>query len=497
MRWSTLGLAGGFAGWLLACTPDAAPVTTNVDFQPCLLDGVRRPASCTQLVVPLDHTAPTDATLTLRVVRLAARGSHPQADPLFLLAGGPGQAASEAFVSMLPALDGTARDRDLILVDQRGTGASAPLDCDIPTHLRALFREAALPTDAKACAAQHPHNPAHYSTRQAAADLDAVRRALKYKTINLLGVSYGTRLAMAYAAYYPNTTRSLVLDSVAPSELRIPLSFASDAQRAFDDVRARCEKVPACAAAYPHLERQLQQLFEALEMQPAQVVVRDPRTAQLTNLTITRAIFAQGMRSILYSSELVALLPLVISRAASGDYQPFVAQIAILAQGADASSVGLTLSIVCNEDMHDVTQKQLAKAAVGTFLGTATADEMLAACRLWPRAHMPLLPANWHSDAPVLALSGSADPVTPPRWAQRALSHFSGGKHVKVPHAGHNVLIRGCVPRLVSDFLARPQRKLNSNCLQKYVAPALFVDVAGPSLTATGHASAAVPQETP
>ena len=468
---------------LLGCTPkpQASSEHGDIVFTPCILQGAGNPANCATLSVPRDHAKPEGEQLTLRVVRIDARGSTPRADPLFLLAGGPGQAASEAFTSMLPAFGEVARDRDIVMVDQRGTGTSTPLDCDIPMDLPAMFRSTTLAEVATRCANKLNHNPAHFSTQQAADDLDVVRRKLGYDRINLLGVSYGTRLAMRYAVRHPEAARTLVLDSVAPTELRIPASFAADAQEALNHVVALCNARPSCADAYPDLGQLLPRVLANLKDKPVTLETRHPATDVIATITIDHQVFGDGVRSLLYASELVSLLPFSLQQASVGNFRPFVAQLSLLGGSADQASTGLTLSILCNEDIPFVDKAAMGKANAGTFVGDSFSAGLMQACEHWPRATMPLAAADWRADTPTLALSGSSDPVTPPRWAEVALKHLPNSSHVVLPNAGHSIATRGCIPELVAQFLEQPEKPVDGSCVADFKPPPFFVDAAGPN----------------
>jgi pimeloyl-ACP methyl ester carboxylesterase len=474
----TLFALAGCAG-----EPSSTP-ESQIPLSACRLPGFEGLAECGELEVFENRQAKTGRKIPLRIVRLPARGSSPQADPLFLLAGGPGQAASEAYVPMLGLFGDIRLERDLVLVDQRGSGSSAALDCPVPESLAEQFRDGGLARVAKACRADLAADPDQYTTPISADDLDDVRAALGYDQINLYGASYGTRLALVYAGRHANRVRSLVLDGVAPPDMRLPLSFAADGQRALDLILKRCEAEAACHRAFPKLAATLDGLLAGLAAEPAQVSLRHPTTGEPLELEISRTAFAQGIRDIMYSSELVALLPLTITEAAEGDFSGFVALMALFAASArEGMSIGLTLSVLCREDVGHITDGQLAEHTAQSFLGPSIVEDFRDACGAWQIAGGPEGIADpVRSQAPTLALSGEMDPATPPRWADQALRTLPRGRHVVVPTMGHGVAIRGCVPRLIQELLDEPAAlaSMDVSCADDIQAPRFFIDAAGP-----------------
>ncbi|MBW2456197.1 MAG: alpha/beta fold hydrolase [Deltaproteobacteria bacterium] len=468
--------------WGCGGEPSAVP-EPQIPLEPCRLPGFGRECECGQLEVYENRQTREGRKIPLRIVRYPAQGSARQPDPLFLLAGGPGQAASEAYVPMLPAFGDIGLDRDLVLVDQRGSGSSAALDCAPPDDLADELRDDALEKLTKECRASQVGDLEQYTTAASADDLDDVRAALGYDRINLLGASYGTRLALVYAKRHETHVRSLVLDGVAPPDMTLPLSFAPDGQRALELILNRCEADDACRRAFPDLGDKLDGLLERLAAEPAQVSVRHPTTGKPLRFELTRDGFAQSLRNIMYSPELVALLPLTITQAAEGDFASFIALVALFVESSEGMSIGLTLSVLCREDVSHIAEAQIAKQSAGSFLGRSITDSFRRACEAWQVPRGPAeTSAPVHSNAPTLALSGEADPATPPRWAERALQHLPNGRHVVVPTMGHGVSFRGCVPRLIRQLLDDPASvgTMDVSCADEIQAPRFFIDTAGP-----------------
>jgi pimeloyl-ACP methyl ester carboxylesterase len=418
------------------------------------------------------------------VAVLPARSRDVQGDPLFLLAGGPGQGATATFGAVLPLFEDLADRRDLVLVDMRGTGRSGPLRCD--SHAGDLEWDLAEQSFSRLAAECRPTLDAdlsRYTTPVLADDLDDVRRALGYSRINLYGGSYGTRLALVYLRRHGEHVRSLVLDGVAPVDMSLPLSAAEDGQRAFERLAADCAAEPACAEAYPELPRDLAELLASLESHPEAVELRHPRTGEALSLRIGRSAFAGVVQALLYSTELSALLPLTVARAKAGDFAPFVAQADLLsAEHGKLMSIGLLLSVVCTEDV-DRAAARAAEAELGaTFLRDDMVVDWARACADWPRAE---LPAGYfepiRSERPTLVLSGDLDPITPARWGAAAAEHLPRSTHLVVPAVGHGTIAHGCVSELVAEFVdAASAASLDRDCVDSIRRPPFFVNSAGP-----------------
>jgi pimeloyl-ACP methyl ester carboxylesterase len=467
---------------LLGCAP-AAATSATLELAPCRVRDLGTPAECGSHEVAEDPADSGGRRIPLRVVRVPARGDDRAADPLFLLAGGPGQAASEAYPALFPYLAAIGQRRDLVMVDQRGTGGSGALDCPRSDRIEDELAESALARLAERCRPLLAGDLTQYTTERAADDLEAVRQALGYGPINLLGVSYGTRLALEFARRYPDSVRSIVIDGVAPRSLKIPLSFAMDAERALEGVARRCRDDAACRERFGDLERRLERALAAL---PRHVVLRDPKSGERIELTLTRAMVAAALRGLLYSPELTALLPLTLEHIEAGQFQSLIAQASLLGEaGAEGMSIGLMLSVICSEDVPRISDAEAARDTAESFLGRTLVDEFAAACAGWPRAALPPGFAEpVRSEAPVLALSGELDPATPPRWADDALATLPRGRHLIVPGASHGAIVRSCAATLVGRYLEQPESvaELDAGCLEGAAADNLpfFVDFAGP-----------------
>ncbi len=423
--------------------------------------------------------------IQLHYAVLRAYSASPARDAVFFLAGGPGQSAITLAHDMAPLLEGVRRERDIVFLDQRGTGRSNPLSCDLedPEDPKEQFRTDFDTDKLRRCVAELDADTTQYTTEAAVADLDDVRQALGYERVNLIGASYGTRLALAYARHHSKALRSMVLDGVAPPQLRLFLDFLPDGQRALDQAFDYCERNADCSASYPSLRQDFSALLQRLKQEPLVAKVRHPETGEEIELTLTADAFASAVRGMLYSAEVSQLLPVVIEQVAQGKLDALLTQSMLVSHSVqNTMSLGLLLSVACSEDLPRVHNPELAEYAAQSFLPASSVAEMRAACQVWPHARTnPDTAEPVVSDVPTLLLSGELDPATPPRWADLALEGLHRGLHVVVPGQGHGTLSVGCVPKLVTRFIgAGSADGLDASCVNGLKRPHFFLDLLGP-----------------
>ncbi len=462
----------------------AAGSSTMLQLESCRLEHPRGLSSvdarCGTLVVPENPAEPSGRHIRLAVAVIPAISREPRPDPVFLLAGGPGQGAREAFVPLMGALAGIRRDRDLVLLDQRGTGLSNPMNCDIPEEAwndedvsAESFRSMA-----EDCLNALPGDPRFYTTSVAVRDLDAVRDALGYERINLYGGSYGTRVAQHYVRRFPDRARSVVLDSVVHPTLALGPSLALDAETALRGSFARCAASPACAARYPQLGEQFDTLRDRLHISPVDVDLADPVKATPSAMRFTAGHFALAVRMLSYSDRTASLLPLLVDEAEGrGNFAPLAAQAEMVRGELEQSlAYGMHNSVVCTEDLPFLDADSVDRDALrASYLGETMLDGLEAMCSVWPRGVMdPDLKQPLDSPVPALLLSGSLDPVTPPAYAVAAAAGFRDSLHVVFEGKGHVQLGLACAERLVRRFLAAGTAQgLDAACADE-VEPAPF-----------------------
>ncbi len=444
-------------------------------------------ARCGSLFVAEDREDPRSRRIRLFVAVIPAQRSVKGASPLFLLAGGPGQAASDLYVSYTGAFARIARTRDLVLLDQRGTGRSARMDCDFPDdwsiesnsaeHIRASTR---------ACLNRLGERVRFYTTSAAVQDLDAARRALGFGQIALYGASYGTRVAQLYARRFPAQVEAIILDGVIDPERAIGPNTPQDAQRALDSIVARCGRDADCRKAFPHLAEELARLRSRFAGDASEPVkLPDPESGEPRSIDMNRLLLAAALRFLSYSAVEASLLPALLHAADSGDAAPLAAQAIMTARQVSGQiALGMQNSVVCSEDWPFYAAARIDRAAlVRTYQGTEQLDGIDDICALWPRGPVDAdLHAPWISTIPVLLLSGELDPVTPPQDAQRAAKGLRRHRHLVLHGEGHGQLATGCVPRLMAQFLTAPDpAALDAHCLDSHAPAPFFLSPSGPA----------------
>lgn len=485
--WKLAGAVVALSLLLGACVPvpQSASADYGIPLEDCRLSMSGLPtqvnARCGTVEVFEDRAANAGRKIALKVAVLPATSQNNAGDPLFLLAGGPGQAATEAFVPILSSLDRVNFKRDIVLVDQRGTGASNPLRCPqvegdlLDTDISTEEQQAQL----QACLSSLDADPSLYTTDIAMQDLDQVRAALGYDQINVLGVSYGTRAALMYLRLFPEHVRAIILDSVVPYDWSLGEWVARDAQRAFDLTVTRCQEDEACRAAFPDSGAQFDALLEKLDAEPQEVSLPNPTTGQPDTITLTRAAAGLTVRMMLYSSEYTALVPLVIDQAAAGDWTPLAAQYMLTFQSLDESIAdGMYMSVLCSEDAP-FYGSQAAEMANNFSIEVSAIQQQ---CELWPHKIQPdELRGPVQSDVPALLMSGEADPVTPPEYAAQVAQSLPNSRQIVLSGMGHNVMYRGCMPRVINDFLESGSAAgLDVSCAENIQPDPFFVNFSGP-----------------
>ncbi|UVW29403.1 alpha/beta hydrolase [Massilia sp. H6] len=462
--------------WLMASTATAA-ATAAADTRNCHLPGATDTLRCVTLDVPLDHAQPRAGSLKLHVTVAPAHRDGVIGDPLFVLAGGPGEAGSDVVPLLSLAFNRVRATRDIVFIDQRGTGLSGKLDCKSTPEYEHMSQEQ-LEAELRACIGAHKAPWGAYTTDAAARDIEVVRRKLGYGAVNVWGGSYGTRLAQAYARLYPASVRSLVLDGVAAPDQVIPAG-ARDAQAALDKTFALCAKDAACNKAFPNVRAEFDGLTAKLAAGPIRLSLTNPRTAQPLTLSMSSERFLGTVHSILYSPADARRLPYLIHNAAQGRWQPFVARQNMASDYGVQGNIAMLmhLAVVCAEDIPRLTPE--LRAADAGQLTKTLADKIPAICQ---QMKVPAVAARAPTQitVPALLLSGALDPVTPPHRAASAAKYMARAQHVVVANAGHGVSQLGCAPRLLRAFLDKPQAALDAKCLNDIPAPTFQLGSAGP-----------------
>lgn len=476
----------------LLAAPAHGRMLGEIEFDPCVLTtaGLPRPveAQCATVVVPENPADPEGRSIELALAWIPVEGDA-EPDPVFMIAGGPGQSARDSYPMVEPAFGNVARSRHILLLDQRGAGESHPLFCESPDAEDAgLGFDDFSPERARELAEtcrdelEQKADLRFYSTAEAVFDLDFVRRAIGAAQVNLVGVSYGTRVAQLYAKTYPQHVRTLVLDGVVPMSLALGAEHATNLQSALDAQFARCRDTPACAEALGDPRARLDKVAARLragDLEP--VRYRDPTSGEWREETPTYDHFAGVLRMYAYQPLSAALLPLIVHQADEGDYAALLAMARMMMRDfAGQIAAGMHNSVICTEDADDLDAR-LDAAAADTLLGDDFTAFLQATCSVWPRGERPDdFRAPLAGDLPVLLISGEFDPVTPPRYGEAVAAHLANARHLVLREQGHSLVTAGCMPELLAQFIeGADPAALDAACLDRLAAPPPFSGLYG------------------
>lgn len=470
----------------------ASQAAASTQFTDCRITGSNGGSQligeCAEVEVPENRELEGSRNISLHVMRLPARTRDVQADPMFFIAGGPGQSAIDGYLAQDGAFYFLRKQRDIILVDQRGTGRSNRMQCEEPEEelqlddIDAEFREEWV----RHCIDTLPGDPRLYTTLHAIEDLDQVRRELGVDKINIYGISYGTRVALAYLRAYPENVRSVIIDGVVPMDLALGPNISLEAQRALDMIFDRCESDAACSDAFPDVRNAFADLMARLRAQPELVNLRDPITGERTAFEFNDEMLAGALRLLSYQKESVALMPLLIHHASrENDFAPIAAQALMVTRSiGNQIAIGMHNAVACNEDVPFYTDDEAQQQAMrDTYLGTLQFDVLVQMCQDWP---VYVVPESFkhavESDKPVLILSGEVDPITPPGNGAHAARTLTNSLHVVAPGQGHGVAGRGCIPMLMAEFMtAASANSLDASCVEALEASPFFIRFTGPT----------------
>jgi pimeloyl-ACP methyl ester carboxylesterase len=478
------GVPGLIALWCVALAGCHGTPSAVDRLHPCGIDEGPSDAFCGRYGVFENRATQTGRKIDLKIVVAPALRRTPQPDPLFIFEGGPGAGAATLAGVRLPLFRRFQLDRDIVFIDQRGTGDSNPLTCT-PNQQEAedMSKIDEYPVDRlRTCLEKFNADVRQYTTAIAMDDIDEVRRFLGYGTINLWGGSYGTRAALVYLKRHEDSVRSAVLDAVAPPDMRLPLFAARDGQRALDAMIADCGSDKQCAATFPHLSDSVKTVMAQAEAK-RRISFIHPRTGETKEIALSQRVVGFILFNALYDPTAVSLLPRLITDAAGGNYQGLLALAFARTAQKGMASEGMFLSVVCSEDMPYIQPADIAEESKGRFLGAAFFETRLRPCEFWPKGQVAddfYQPVT--SSKPVLILSGQDDPITPPQWGEQVARSLPNSKQVVMPGAGHGITGRGCVPQLMSKFLTGASiADLDTACVQTQHRPAFFVSYTGGS----------------
>jgi pimeloyl-ACP methyl ester carboxylesterase len=476
------------AGLLLCFEAQALPDTNTIEFSNCMLalPGTTRSAAaqCGFLEVPENPGDPEGRQIRLHVAYAKATSTDAEPDPLFFFAGGPGQAASETWVMIRQMLRRIRKTRDIVMIDQRGTGQSNRLECiaEEPADLNAEIDLEYIARLTAQCAGELDGDPRFYTTTIAMQDYDLVREAMGYEQINLMGISYGTRSAQVYLRQFPERVRSVVLDSVVPMQLALGQEHAPMLDRAVHQVFEDCRTNTTCAELFPGHETELQALLEQLRAEPRMITITHPTTGLAEELRLSADTLAVAIRFLSYSSESQAVLPLLVHEAlTSGDLSRLATQAMLVMSGLNEMLArGMELSVMCSEDFPFM---DLDADYSNTIIGNIFLEAIASQCAVWPRGEVP---PDFHqpvvSDVPVLLLSGQRDPVTPPHYAAQAAETFTNSLDLVARGQSHSVLSNICFQDVATEFMVKGSiENLDIECVERIRPAPFFTSLLGPN----------------
>ena len=442
------------------------------------LPALRADSRCLLFNVAENPDAPEGRQLDLQVMVVPAVRPLPEADPFVILVGGPGQAATIDGLAVLPMFQRIRESRDILLVDQRGTGPLSPFACELPDDDTAwdagLELQLQLQQDYLTdCLAKIDADPRFYTTDLAVKDLDAIRQYLGYSQLNLWGVSYGTRVALAYLKYHEAETRTVVLDGVAPAGI-LPLEAARDGERALLHVLDMCREEAGCNAQFPALKAHYEELLLRHAV-PQAIMIRDgsgnDKPQNFSASTLQSLLF-----SLLYSRETARLVPWMIERIYAGDF----GALGGVGNASDSINLPMHMSVICSEDVPLIAAADLQQAQ-GSFMYEALVLPPIEGCKTWPSRTMPadyFAPVT--SARPVLIFSASQDPVTPKRWAEQVAQTLPNSVQVEATGVGHGVFSYGCARDLVAELVEQGSvAALDTSCRAELSTRPFFVNANG------------------
>jgi pimeloyl-ACP methyl ester carboxylesterase len=444
-----------------ASAPKAFPLVK------CALPG-NVDARCGTFRVPVDRARPDGRTISLRVAVVPARDGGTKADPVVYITGGPGGSATADAAGMLSIFSAANASRDIVLVDQRGTGGSNRLECPVPRT--APKTAPAVRAYVKACLARFEADPSDYTTVPAMDDLAAVLRALGYRSVNLYGISYGATAAQYFLHRHPALVRTAILDGATLLDVPVFERWGGNGDRALRQVLARCAASRPCAKAFPRVRREAFEVIAALRRKPVRA----------EGMLIDAATAAGALQALSRSPDGAAQIPWVAHRARVRDWIPLMLAIDERGGGGISTRLVMFWSIVCNERWARWSPERSAADSRGTYLAERTALDarlVAAACSAVPKHDQPpWTMARIRSDKPVLFVVGGSDPQDPVSHVRGATRELPSSRTLVVPSAGHGSVQVGCVPRIAQLFIERGSGAgLDTSCVARYRPPPFVV----------------------
>ena len=472
-------------------TANAQP-KKELNFNPCelsTLDGRGMlSALCADWKQPIDPGDTESTQIDLFVVKVSSASPNPKPDPLLIINGGPGGSSVDLLIDLAAAnvFKRILNKRDVIVMDQRGTGRSSSLACPALADNQLQITDTDIKLLTKECLGQLNYDPRYFSTTHAVQDIESLRIALGRDRLNVYGVSYGSRVAVEYARQFEQSTRTLILDGVVPPTIALGPGVATKSQEALDLVFEQCRESVPCNDAFPSLDEKFWDLMTRLEKHPVNTKFQDPRSGDPIEVEVEKEHLALVVRMSLYNPELRSLLPyLIYETSLKNDFSRIAATATqLLNQLGQSISNGMHNAVACAEDVPFYDEQQrLIKDSKETYMGSDFHQSLIEICSEWPVG-----PTNesmkqvFTSKTPSLILSGQYDPVTPPSYGEQLASNLENRLHIIGEGQGHGLISRGCIPKVIADFLEDPNlENLRTSCVKHLKPVPFFVNAYGPS----------------
>jgi pimeloyl-ACP methyl ester carboxylesterase len=458
---------------------------SSVNLQPCDVPGIPSGGRCGTYEVYENRAIRTGRKIGLNIVVIPALNATSVPEAVFWLEGGPGGAGTQAIGPVSQNyLRGLRSDHDLVFVDERGTGKSAPLKCDdigeTPADLDRYFGKLFPAPLIRACRdkLEPIADLTQYTTSIAMDDLDDVRGALGYQQVDLAGASYGTLEALVYMRQHPDRVRSAFLVGMVTPDFRLPLPFARAAQHALELMFADCAAEAVCRTAFPNVKDEFNEVLARFDRGPLDVQMIDPVTQQRRTVALERESYVEHVRALLYSTAGARVVPLVVHQAFLNDFLPFQTMAVRYNLGGASTARGLYFSVTCSEAAPFISDAEIVAETQGTFLGDRRVRAHLAACADWPHGAVATSFTDpVRSDVPVVVYSGDADGSTPPWIGSAAVKSLSHGRQIMALHTGHQI-DGPCTWDLMQAFVRNPVvQALDASCAAKAQRPPFVTEL--------------------
>lgn len=451
--------------WGLAAAQD--PMGIDESPSPCYLPGLSDQVVCG--VISRREVDGADRKIDIHYAVLPALRDNFPGEAILAIAGGPGQSAMDLAAHFNRILSDARRERDILLIDQRGTGRSNKLNCQQMDSIEQLSfddQNLDLKKETEKCKASLVADLNGYHSMKALADIEVIRQKLGYKNLHVFGTSYGTRMVQLYMRHYPDVVSSAIMDGLVPLSQNV-LAVGESVDQSLELLFQQCENQEACQQRYPDLRQDFKSLLSGVAGQTLLQGVKHPISAEGAALRLTRSKLNGVLRLALYSQQARSLLPYAIDRLKLGDSGPVLGLFGMTLSGFDMA-MGMHAAIICAEDWPRLSEDDRA-AMKNSLIGEDMINALDVSCPIWGvEPQLGEFSSAIESDIPSLLLSGHYDPATPPAWAKTMESQLSNSKHIIFPNATHAVAGHTCADKLIADFISDPSPEaLETSCVNK------------------------------